>query len=294
MRLCASLLLLAASSSAFATGSLENPQPNAVESGIGVISGWDCSAQQVEVFIDGRSIGNAGTGTLRGDTTNICGHAETGFSLLLNYSALTEGAHTIEVYTDGQLLTRRDFRSVKSGGSEYLAGKTKAVTVENFPSAGTTSMLEWSQSKQSFVVTGKVDQNLTGTYTLARMTIHLQNDLVLDSEGGEFSVSGTMNVTQSQVDYSLVMVVNGESTPIADSYSYRDYGYYLYDSNHRKNMAIVERGSKFVASSLSYTADLGWFNMIEYWEKTNSVTSSGSVVTRSDFTKPEIFQEKTN
>lgn len=88
MRLCASLLLLAASSSAFATGSLENPQPNAVESGIGVISGWDCSAQQVEVFIDGRSIGNAGTGTLRGDTTNICGHAETGFSLLLNYSAL--------------------------------------------------------------------------------------------------------------------------------------------------------------------------------------------------------------
>lgn len=45
------------------------------------------------------------------------------------------------------------FNSTKSGLEEFLSGADKSVDVPDFPSAGVTSTLTWSESKQSFVVT---------------------------------------------------------------------------------------------------------------------------------------------
>lgn len=138
----------------FAQGALENPVVGSTESGIGVISGWNCTAGSISVAIDGASLGMAGIGTSRGDTASTCGRSDTGFSLLFNYNALTPGSHTLDLYADGQLLETRQFNTVQSGGAEFVTGLSKTTTVADFPTTGQTATLQWSQAKQGFVVTG--------------------------------------------------------------------------------------------------------------------------------------------
>lgn len=147
-------LLFFAPALAFAQeGYLENPQPNATESGIGVISGWHCTAQNITVLIDGNSQGKAGSGTSRRDVASICGRSDAGFSLLFNYNILNPGPHTIRVYADNNVLAERQFNTTKSGREEFLSGADKTVDVPDFPSAGVVTRLTWTESKQSFVVT---------------------------------------------------------------------------------------------------------------------------------------------
>jgi hypothetical protein len=138
----------------FAQGSLENPVAGSTESGIGVISGWHCTASDITVTIDGASLGKAGSGTGRGDTAGICGRVDTGYSLLFNYNDLIPGSHSLSAYADGQLLETRQFNTVQSGGSAFVTGISKTAPVSDFPSSGRTATLQWSQAKQAFVVTG--------------------------------------------------------------------------------------------------------------------------------------------
>ncbi|MFP5414531.1 MAG: hypothetical protein ACLGG1_05905, partial [Gammaproteobacteria bacterium] len=175
---------------AFAQGYLENPQPSATESGIGVVSGWHCTATNITATIDGTSLGKAGSGTYRGDTAGVCGHTATGYSLLYNYNRLAPGPHTIRVYADGVLLEERPFNSVKSGGVDFLTGVTKSVDVPDFPSAGSTASLTWSQAKQSFVVT---NISLSGTgqisdlYGLMTLNYQFAGDAEVYSDSAQFS-----------------------------------------------------------------------------------------------------------
>lgn len=152
----ASLCALAAT--AGAQGVLENPVAGSTESGISIVSGWHCTAKEITVFVDGAPLGRSGVGSLRGDTAGICGHANTGFSLLFNYNMLTPGVHTISAYADGALLESRQFISTQSGGVPYLDGVSKDVLVSDFPQPGVTTRLRWSQAKQSFVAVGPIYQ----------------------------------------------------------------------------------------------------------------------------------------
>lgn len=58
-----------------AQGVLENPVAGSIESGIGIVSGWHCTASQIRVTIDGVDLGTTGVGSIRNDTAGICGHA---------------------------------------------------------------------------------------------------------------------------------------------------------------------------------------------------------------------------
>lgn len=147
-------LMAAVPSLSCAQGSLENPVAGSTESGIGVISGWHCTATNITATIDGASLGKAGSGTGRGDTASICGRSNTGYSLLFNYNDLTPGSHSISVYADGQLLETRQFNTVQSGGAAFVTGLVSRWTLAGFPSSGKTASIDWSQAKQSFVVTG--------------------------------------------------------------------------------------------------------------------------------------------
>lgn len=137
----------------FSQGALENPSNNSTDSGVGIISGWHCSASRVEAIIDGKSAGFAYVGSNRLDTVNICKKYNTGFSLLINFNNLSRGSHNLKMYADGVLFGESNFKTTQSGGTEFLANKSKIVEVPDFPSVGSTATLTWSQSKQSFVVT---------------------------------------------------------------------------------------------------------------------------------------------
>lgn len=139
---------------AFATGALENPANGTTESGIGIISGWHCTASKVEVLIDDKPVGNAYVGSTRADTATVCnGKWATGFSFLINFNDLTRGTHNIKVRADGVQFGQSTINTTQSGGESFLRGVTKQVTVPDFPKAGSNATLTWNQSKQSFVVT---------------------------------------------------------------------------------------------------------------------------------------------
>ena len=69
-------------------GYLENPGPNSFQSGIGVISGWVCEAEAVEIELGALGVQPAAYGTARLDTEGACGDTDNGFGLLFNWNLL--------------------------------------------------------------------------------------------------------------------------------------------------------------------------------------------------------------
>ena len=89
-------------------GILENPGPNSFQSGVGLISGWVCDAEVVEIELNG-TLQEAAYGTLRSDTEAVCGDIDNGFGLLFNWNLLGDGEHTIVAFSDGEEFGRTTF-----------------------------------------------------------------------------------------------------------------------------------------------------------------------------------------
>jgi hypothetical protein len=154
------LLLGFVSVTAWAQAALENPAANSTESGIGIISGFHCSAKNISFKLNGQDIGKAGTGTDRGDTQGLCGRSDTGFSLLFNFNLLEPGRHSLSMFADGQLFETRTFNTTRSAGQEFAQGKSKTILISDFPQTGHSTRLDWVTAKQAFVVT---DSGLNAT-----------------------------------------------------------------------------------------------------------------------------------
>ena len=133
-------------------GTLENPQPGSSQSGIGIISGWVCAAQTIEiVFNDGPPV-QAAYGTSRGDTRAVCGDSDNGFGLLFNWNLLGDGSHTVRALADGVEFASARV-TVTTLGEEFVRGAVGDVTVPDFPNAGTDVVLRWQEAQQNFVLT---------------------------------------------------------------------------------------------------------------------------------------------
>lgn len=146
--------LFFASVTASAQSSLENPSHNSYQSGIGIISGWACNANgsQVDVLIDGMFPMPMATGTERGDTANVCGRIDTGLSYLFNFNGFGAGQHTAQLRINGQLQgTPASFTVVVPAG-EFARGLNKEVNVQDFPVAGSNTVLVWQESSQNFAI----------------------------------------------------------------------------------------------------------------------------------------------
>ena len=112
-------------------GYLENPGPNSFQSGVGLISGWVCDAEAVEITIeqaDGTVLRQAAAyGTERPDTETLpsgeplCGDTENGFGLLFNWNRLEDGDHTVIALVDGEELGRATVQ-VTTLGAEFVRG----------------------------------------------------------------------------------------------------------------------------------------------------------------------------
>ena len=147
-------------------GYLENPGPNSFQSGIGLISGWVCEAEAVEIEIETErgevTRLEAAYGTERGDTavqpdgTLLCGDTDNGFGLLFNWNRLGAGEHTVVAYVDDVELGRAVVRVTTVGEGaeeEFLRGAEGECVVADFPMDGQTATLEWQQNSQNFVIT---------------------------------------------------------------------------------------------------------------------------------------------
>ena len=137
-------------------GYLENPGADSFQSGIGVISGWVCEAETVEIAIGAAGRQMAAYGTERLDTKTVCGDRDNGFGLLFNWNRLGEGEHTVVAYVDDVELGRAVVRVTTVGAGaeeEFLRGAEGECVVADFPMLGETVTLEWQQNNQNFVIT---------------------------------------------------------------------------------------------------------------------------------------------
>ena len=134
---------------------LENPQPGSFQSGVGVISGWVCEAEQVDIVF------NAGTsqeqtvraayGTEREDTKDDCHDSNNGFGLLFNWNRLGTGQHTVSARADGVEFGSATF-TVTTFDTEFLKNVGKHARLENFPATGTDIIVAWQESLQNFTI----------------------------------------------------------------------------------------------------------------------------------------------
>ena len=135
---------------------LENPQPGSFQSGIGVISGWVCDADQVVIEFErpgGTRRELAGYRTSRTDTSGKCGDSANGFGLLWNWNNLGPGQHTIRALADGFEFAWSTF-TVTTLGEEFARGLDAEYELEDFPEVGTTVTVKWQEALQNFTITG--------------------------------------------------------------------------------------------------------------------------------------------
>ncbi len=132
-------------------GTLENPAPDSFQSGFGLVSGWVCGAERVEIEIDGTDIFEASYGTDRMDTAEICDDSNTGFGLRLNWNEFGDGEHTVRALADGEEFGRATF-TVTTLGETLLTGASGVYDLPDFPEPNTTVTVEWHEASQNFVI----------------------------------------------------------------------------------------------------------------------------------------------
>jgi hypothetical protein len=132
----------------------ENPQPGSFQSGIGVMSGWACTGPNVSVSVDGGAMISVPYGSSRLDTSGVCGasNTNTGFGLLINFNLFGAGAHSAQLYVNNVAVGAPVTFTVVVPSGQFLTGVNKSVTVTDFPTAGRTATLQWSEAQQNFVI----------------------------------------------------------------------------------------------------------------------------------------------
>lgn len=145
------LALSSFSSRAQSLAVLESPTAGAfVQSGVGLIRGWACTAQRIEFSIDGGAPQAIAYGTERPDTAAACGDTNNGFGFTQNWSEIGDGVHNLRAFADGAAFADVNF-TVTTLGRTFLTGLRAQFTLRDFPSAGNEPQVRWSEPQQNFV-----------------------------------------------------------------------------------------------------------------------------------------------
>ncbi len=132
---------------------LESPSQGSFESGVGLIRGWVCEAERVEIRLNQGPLQRIAYGTERLDTAGVCGDANNGFGLTVNWNRIGDGVHNLRAFADGVEFANVNF-AVTTLGAEFLTGLSRKYSLGDFPNAGQTTEVRWSQPHQNFVVAG--------------------------------------------------------------------------------------------------------------------------------------------
>ncbi len=134
---------------------LENPPSGSFQSGVGVISGWVCEADQIDIVFnpgtDTEMTFQAGYGTNREDTEGVCSDINNGFGLLFNWNRLGDGEHRVQAKADGEIFGSATV-TVTTFGTEFLKDAGKHARLKDFPTTGTDLIVAWQQSLQNFTI----------------------------------------------------------------------------------------------------------------------------------------------
>ena len=133
---------------------LESPAEEATLSGIGFISGWKCNASNITVTIDDGEHLPVAMHQDRADLLieKTCGDTiRHGFIRQINWGYVGDGGHVVVAY-DNRVEFDRAMFTVGSTGEEFLKDVRRRSIIENFPTIGEDTLLEWNESTQHFEI----------------------------------------------------------------------------------------------------------------------------------------------
>ena len=167
---------------------LENPSAGSAQSGIGIISGWACHAHEIVIELAGTPV-QAAYGTPRTDTRSVCGDSNNGFSLLVNWNNLGPGEHPVRALADGVEFARTTVR-VTTFGVEFLRGVSATFPLPDFPYPGDTTVVQWEESQQNFIITDGQPSKGGGHNRVSGLNAVLENPSLGSSQSGIGIISG--------------------------------------------------------------------------------------------------------
>ena len=157
---------------------------------MGVISGWACEAERIDIVFNAGTTAEVSTqaayGTDRADTRPICGDSNNSFGLLFNWNLLGDGTHTVHARAEGELFGSAAV-TVTTLGREFLTGVEKRARLKNFPDTGTDLIVAWQQAIQNFVILGAAPVEPPQYAAPVRVT----GPLGRNEDGEQFSAEGT-------------------------------------------------------------------------------------------------------
>ena len=168
---------------------LENPAPESFQSGISVISGWACEAEEIVIELNGMPL-PAAYGTERESAVErVCGHSDAGFSLLWNWNNLGPGTHTVRALMDGVEFANTTVQ-VTTFGEKFLRGASGRFDLSNFPTARETIVVQWEESLQNFVITYGQPNPGGGYNRVSGINAVLENPSLGSAQSGISAISG--------------------------------------------------------------------------------------------------------
>ena len=169
---------------------LENPRAASFQSGVGVISGWACHAHEIVIELDGRPF-KASYGTEReAAVERICGHRNAGFSLLWNWNNLGAGPHTVRALIDGVEFANTTVRVTTFGEDPFPRGWSGTFDLPDFPASGETTVVQWEESLQNFVITDGQPNTGGGYNRVSGIDAILENPSLGSAQSGLGVISG--------------------------------------------------------------------------------------------------------
>lgn len=134
----------------------ETPAEGSIQSGIGLIRGWACDARSVSVQFDNLPPIEMAYGTTRLDTLPVCGDANNGYGAVFAWGSLGEGPHQMQTLIDGGVVSTVEFE-VSGLGEPFIKGLAGEYELDQFPEAGESVLVRWSEADQNFIVVEKRD-----------------------------------------------------------------------------------------------------------------------------------------
>lgn len=129
----------------------EVPAQGSVQSGIGIIRGWACEAQRVEIQFNELPRTALAYGMARIDTREVCGDSNNGYGAVYAWGLLGPGQHTMRTYIDGTLTDTVEFE-VAGLDNAFATGLDATYELDDFPAPGQSVTIRWSQAAQNFII----------------------------------------------------------------------------------------------------------------------------------------------
>lgn len=206
------------------SASLEIPAPNSVQSGIGIVSGWKCSAGKLTATFDDGEPLEVAYGTPRRDTLNTCGDQNNAFVMLWNYSNLSDGNHALRLFDDGVEFASANFRT-QTLGRKFLKTDDTPGTLEfsiaNFPDPASAEgvRIAWQTASQSFGIIDRT-QTRTGSRASTIQQVEIASNVAgsLEIPAPDMIMSGISLVSGWRCEAGEITASFDQGSPIPVSY----------------------------------------------------------------------------